>query len=231
MGQEMTLAQMIGGLKTVSEEAWGMYAFSRDPLRDKISEERKREMIGKAIACGREKARWAIERFGTRDPARMAGQMGLQVISRDKGQIADRLLFALFTPPNQVEIMEEPLQKAEGLSYGLDGVDAGNMRRLILGHEIYHFLEEEDEEIYTRREKIELWKFLGFRNRSTVRALSEIAGMYFSQSLTQFCCSPFALDVILYYGYDVQVAEGLYREIMGFQQAYPMRKGLDAPSI
>lgn len=227
----MTLARMICDLKTVSEEAWGMYAFSRDPLRDKISGEKKREMIKRSIACGREKARWAMERFRTREPDVMAEKLGLQVISRDKGQIADRLLFALFTPPNQVEIMEEPMKKAQALADCLEGIDVDTMRRLILGHEIYHFLEEEDPEIYTRREKIELWKFLGFRNRSTVRALSEIAGMYFSGALTQFCCSPFALDVILYYGYDVQAAEGLYREIMKFQQAYPVQKDSDALSV
>lgn len=231
MGEEITLGRMIRGLKTVSEEAWGMYAFSRDPLRDKISGEKKREMIQRSIACGREKARWAMERFGTREPAVMAGRLGLQVISRDKGQIADRLLFALFTPPNQVEIMEEPLKRAQALADSLEGVNVETMRRLILGHEIYHFLEEEDKEIYTRQEKIELWKFLGFRNRSAVRALSEIAGMYFSLALTQFCCSPFALDVILYYGYDVQVAEGLYREIMKFQQAYPVQNDSGALSI
>lgn len=223
MGQELALARMVEDLKSVGEEAWGMYAFSRDPLRDKVPEERKREMIRKAIACGREKADWAAKRFGTRDPEEMAASLGLQVISRDKGQIADRVLFALFTPPDQVEIMEEPVRKAAGLLGSLEGVTEKAVRRLILGHEIFHFLEEEDPEIYTRTETIELWSFLGIRNRSTVRALSEIAGMYFSQAFTSFYCSPFALDVILYYSYDAQTAIGLYNEIMEFHRRYSAR--------
>ena len=131
----------------------------------------------------------------------------------DKGQIADRVLFALFTPPGLIQIMREPIDKAvKGGS--LDGFTTREqLEDLILGHEIYHYLEEEYDGIYTRTEKIRLWKILGFENRSTIRALSEIAGMYFSKKLNGFPYSPFALDILLYYNYNSETALNMYREV------------------
>ncbi len=95
-------------------------------------------------------------------------------------------------PPDLIQIMREPIDKAvKGGS--LDGFTTREqLEDLILGHEIYHYLEEEYDGIYTRTEKIRLWKILGFENRSTIRALSEIAGMYF-QKIKWFSLFPICL--------------------------------------
>ena len=211
-----TLQEMVKNLSNVSDINWGMYAFSRDPLKNKVSDSQKKEMIEKAISCGRQKAVWAMEHFGTNNPKEIAKQLGLEVNSVSKGQIADRVLFALFTPPNTINIMEEPIKKAVESLETMEIVSKETIYNLILGHEIFHFLEEEDENIYTRTEKIVLWNLLGIKNRSTIRALSEIARMYFSLSLTSFPCSPFALDVILYYNYNIAEATKIYNDIMQF---------------
>ena len=75
-------------------------------------------------------------------------------------------------------------------------------------------LEEEEEEIYTRTETITLWKFFGYRHTSTIRALSEIAGMAFTKNLNQFPYSPFTLDILLYYNYNSSEASAIYAEVM-----------------
>ena len=211
--ETMSLREMMKGLSAVDDMTWGMYAFSRDALRDKVDCARKKEMIEKAVCCGCETADKIMDQMGTSNPREIAGRLGLRVEYLDKGQIADRVLFALFTPPDLIQIMREPLDKAvEGGS--LDGFSTrGQLEDLILGHEIFHYLEEEDEAIYTRTEKIRLWKILGFENRSTIRALSEIAGMYFSKKLNGFPYSPFALDILLYYNYNSETALNMYREV------------------
>lgn len=199
----------------VDDRAWGMYAFSRDVLRDKVDSARKEEMIQRAIRCGYETADKIMDRLGTSDPGEIAGELGLQVEYLEKGQIADRVLFALFTPPDRIQIMKEPIDKVIE-SGALNGFKTRQqIEDLIMGHEIFHYLEEEDEGIYTRTEKIRLWKVLGFENRSTIRALSEIAGMYFSKKLNRFPYSPFALDILLYYNYNSEEALKMYREVTG----------------
>lgn len=213
---EMILREMAEGLASVNDLSWGMYAFSRDILRDKVSEAEKKRMIELAICCGYEMADKVMSSLGTWDPWELAEKLKLKVEYADRGQIADRVLFALFTPPDQIQIMKEPIELAaeSGLPEGLLTMD--QIKRLILGHEIFHYLEEEEEGIYTRREKVVLWRLLGYKSESTVRALSEIAGMYFSKKINGFLYSPFALDILLYYNYNSNEALKMYREVLSY---------------
>ena len=214
----MNLHKMMEELSGINDIAWGRYAFSRDFLRDKIDNQTKEAMIRKAILCGYEKADEVIKTCGTADPGQIAEKLHLKVQETDSGQMADRILFALFTPPNLIQIMEEPIKKAAACPEITDFFSEDMIKSLILGHEIFHYLEENDETIYTRTEKITLWKFLGYANKSTVRALSEIAGIYFTKKLKSFTYSPFALDIILYYNYDSEQSERIYKDIMRFGQ-------------
>ena len=54
--REITFQDMAENLTKVDDMAWGLYAFSRDLLRDKVDRDRKEEMIQKAIRCGFETA-------------------------------------------------------------------------------------------------------------------------------------------------------------------------------
>lgn len=213
---EMVLREIAKHLSQVDDLSWGMYAFSRDILRDKVDETEKKMMIEKAVRCGYETADRAIKSLGTLNPWEMAEKLKLKVEFMDSGQIADRVLFALFTPPDRIQIMKEPIELAvkSGMLDGL--VTEEQMKRLILGHEIFHYLEEEEEGIYTRNEKVLLWKLFGYENKSTIRALSEIAGMYFSKKINKFSYSPFALDILLYYNYNSNEALKMYREVLSF---------------
>lgn len=68
-------------------------------------------------------------------------------------------------------------------------------------------------EIYTRTERVELWR-KPFSNKSTISCLSEIAAMAFAGKLLDLKVSPYMLDVLLVYSYDKNAAWGLYDEIM-----------------
>lgn len=210
------LKTMAEELLKVQDRSWGMYAFSRDILKNKVTAKEKEAMIEQAICCGEETAARAIEKFGTKNPREIAKKLKLKVEFTDRGQIADRVLFALFTPPDKVEIMTEPISRLTGQA-GLDGlITREEIENIILGHEIFHYLEEETEGIYTRSEKVVLWRFLGYENKSTLRALSEIGGMYFSKKINEISYSPFALDILLYYNYSPDEALEMYREVLSY---------------
>ena len=198
----MTLGEMIERLSKVDDISWGMYAFSRDVLCRKIDDARKQDMIRKAMECGTRKAEETAVRFGMEDPWEIAKSLGLSIVFPKEANVGGRILFALFTPPNQIQIMREPIQKAASDEQVRRLVTEDQMKNLILGHELFHFFEEEEEEIYTRTETITLWKFFGYKHTSTIRALSEIAGMAFTKNLNQFPYSPFTLDILLYYNYN-----------------------------
>lgn len=53
----------------------------------------------KSICCGYETADKIMDQTGTSNPREIAGKLGLRVEYLDKGQIADRVLFALLPLP------------------------------------------------------------------------------------------------------------------------------------
>ena len=117
--------------------------------------------------------------------------------------------------PDEITIFTDCLDKAETLG-GLLPARA-KLQSIILAHELFHAVEEANPDIYTRTEKIELWR-KPFSNKSCIVCLSEIAAMAFAKQLLGLDFNPYALDVLLVYPYDAQAACGLYAEICDLMQ-------------
>ncbi|RAU95333.1 hypothetical protein [Paenibacillus sp. YN15] len=217
---QITLRDMVHHLLQVEDETWGRYAFSRELLKKRIQPGQQTEMIANAIACGRAYARRMIREHGTRDASELAGKLKLKVEFREVSMTGKRVLFASYAPPDQIIIMKEPVEQAVRLIAEEDpGIvelfTQTGIINTILGHEMFHFVEEQlEQEIYTRTEKICLWNFLGWKNYSTIRTLSEIGAMAFTQELNGLEYSPFILDVLLYYGYDAASAQKIFRDVL-----------------
>ena len=95
------------------------------------------------------------------------------------------------------------------------GLGARDIAKLLIGHELFHYVEEQyKKEIWTRTYKIELWAPKFLHNRSTVGILGEIAAMAFTQELNRLPYSPYVMDAFLVYGYSPEAASGLYEEMM-----------------
>ena len=216
----LSLQEMLTALKNVDGDAWGRYALSRDPLQGRIPEDAKSEMIHRSIDCGNKYAALILKQFGSVSPQKAAEQLNLDVQLCDGTMSEKRLLFAQFTPPNRIELMRGPLEKyrlvLENTAQNERGYlpEIETVRDILLGHEIFHYLEERDQAtIYTRTEKIRLWHFLCFKNDSTIEALSEIAGMAFTKKLNNLVYSPFLLDVLLFFGYNSNKARDIFYHI------------------
>lgn len=220
MKEGCKLGEMLEHLLTIDDVAWGLYAFSRELLKKHISHEEMIDMTQKAIACGKEYAKRMIKEIGSNDAIIMAKELGIKVESCDEERIGNRVLFAHYTKPSEIKIMKEPIIKAMNelsneKTILVELFQQNSIINTILGHEIFHVVEDKFErEIYTRVEKIVLWNFLGLKNYSTIRALSEIAAMSFTKELNAITYSPFLLDILLYYGYDQLGAETIYRDVL-----------------
>jgi hypothetical protein len=216
-----SLIDMTAALRRVDDETWGFYAFSADFLNNLIPDEKKREMIRKAIECGEDCADRVVKETGESSPGTIARRFGLEIVENDFQMTGNQKLFARFTPPKKIEIFQEPLKKYEGVLAGVSEEQASllislrEIYNLVLGHEIYHYMEECNAgTIYSRAEKYTLWRFFGFHYDTTVNALGEIAGMAFSRKLNHADYSPFLLDVLLFFGYDFEQASAIFQKIM-----------------
>jgi hypothetical protein len=218
--QQLSLVEMVQNLLQVDDEAWGLYAFSRDILKERIPEDKKLEMIRRAISCGKEYAQRIMREYNCSDVPDLAEKLKLKLVYQDAMMTGNRILFASYTPPDEIVIMTEPVNKAVELISNEDSVlieyfQKDSIMNTVLGHEIFHYIEDQfEQEIYTRTEKIMLWNFLGFKNNSTVRALGEIGAMAFTKELNGLKYSPFILDILLYYSYDSSNAQKIYCDVL-----------------
>lgn len=220
MQKQFSLIEIIEDLLKIDDKVWGLYAFSRDILKERIPKDKKIDMIKSAIDCGREYAQRIIMECGTADVNAIANKLKLKIILQDEKITGKRILFACCTPPDEIIIMTEPVNKAVHMilmddSKIFEYLKKDSIVNIILGHEIFHCIEDKyEQEIYTRTEKILLWNFLGFKNYSTIRALGEIGAMAFTKELNGLKFSPFILDILLYYSYDSSSAEKIYHDIL-----------------
>ena len=182
--------EMIEKLGALTEEDWGKYAFSREPLEGRFSNEQKMQYTHKAN--------------------------GMKVKTPKVPVGGGLVLFAQFVEPDEITIFTDCVDKASRLEEecGCDLLRRENLTNTLLAHELFHAVEERHvKEIYTRTERVELWR-KPFSNKSTISCLSEIAAMAFAGKLLDLKVSPYMLDVLLVYSYDKNAAWGLYDEIM-----------------
>lgn len=216
-----SLDEMIQNLLEIDDKTWGLYVFSRDILKNRIPDEKKIEMITKAMECGKHYAQKVMKECNSNDIRQIGEKLGLKIEYQDSLLTGKRILFASYTPPDEIVIMKEPVKRAvkhlaEENSNLIELFSENSIMDIILGHELFHFVEDKfEEEIYTKTEKILLWKFLGFKNNSTIRALGELGAMAFTKEINGNKFNPFILDVLLYFSYDSPSATKIYHDVLG----------------
>ena len=219
---EVALKEMLRILAAYPDAAWYPYAFSREPLNRKFTDEQRKIWMDKSLACGRAYADIVRRDSGEMTPAKIAEYYGLDVQYPKFPEKTDRVLFGEFYEPNSIRIYMDAVQKAKMVmeEEGIPVVLPKNLeiQDILLAHELFHFIEEQyRKEIFTRREKVKLWSIGVFHYTSSVVALSEIAAMAFAKELCGLTYLPYVLDVFLVYVYSKNEAYGLYDEIIKLQ--------------
>lgn len=207
---------MFTELVKVPATVWAQYTFQKDILRDKLSDTQKQEIAEKAISCGKSEAEKLLIIDREITPLELVREKGIEFSYMPEEKIGDRVMFALYTSPNLIQISEEPIKKVANLN--LPGLTEDKIKDLLLSHELFHYIETHDETIYTQKTQITLWKFLFYTHKSQVRTLSEIAAMSFAETMNNLPYSPFLLDILLIHAYDPTAAKKMYNEVMDLYQ-------------
>ena len=212
------LPEMIRVLHGLTDDQWGLYAFSREALKGRFSTGERLQMAAESAACGRAEAARLRETHGPLPPLEYARRMGLKVEFPDRPIGGSFVIFAQFSPPDQVRVFRDALDKAGALLAEYPGLPVQSVEQVsdvLLAHELFHRVEEERrDQLYTRTKRVELWKLGPLKNASPVSCLSEIAGMAFAKELCGLDWSPYLLDVLLVYGYNAGAAANLYQGIL-----------------
>lgn len=209
--------EMIKELRKIDDINWGLYAFRRDPLDKKISDEDKVSIINESIDCGCMEARMLREKYGEMDSSSYAEKLNIDILEVEAHDDGSYILFAKFNDPNKVSVYMESVRKAEALvqSNDLSNLICGvNIKDVLIAHEMFHFIESQKNDIYTRNKKIQLWKLGPIKYKSGLVVLGEIAAMAFAKELLQLDYSPHLFDVLLLYAHNESQAKEIYNEIV-----------------
>lgn len=218
--QVYPIGEMMRHMAQIAPEDYGWYAFSRELLRDKFTDDEKRTLMEQAYRCGTEEAELLRAACGATDgvltPARAASFLGAEIAYEDAPSDGGQVLFATFTEPDRVTVYRDAVRRGEELledaavRAALPQLD---ITRVLLWHELFHVVElQKKATIFTRIEKIALWRG-PISNRSKILCLGEIAAMQFAAAMEGLTYSPYCLDVLLVYGYDTRAASALFDEI------------------
>lgn len=216
------IKELIQNLRTVDRNIWGLYTFRRDPLCSRITDEEKIEMIEKANECGKQEAIALKEKYGIKSCRGYAEELGLTITEIEERSGDDYILFAKFNSPNKISICSNNVKAAEevvekeNISKFIDEV---KIEDVLIAHEMFHFIEGGNKEIYTRSTKIRLWKLGPIKNDSGFISLGEIAAMAFAKELLQLTYYPNLFDVLLLYPHDEKRARALFDEVYAMKGA------------
>lgn len=220
------LEKMLADLVEIPFVDWYQYAFSRENLNGKFTDEQRLRWMEQSIECGKKYAEIVKKEAQTSDPVRIAKHMGMEVSYPDFPDKTDRVLFAEFREPNQIKIIMDGVKKAEVYLKRPEIKEVLtpqlSVPKLLLAHELFHAVEEKyKDEIFTKQEKIVLWSIGPIHYKSPVVMLSEIAAMAFAAELTRISYAPYVMDVFLMYGYTPEGASDLYAEMMELSGRQP----------
>jgi len=214
--------EMAEYLIQVPDKVWGIYALNRDPLCGRIDKTLAEKLISQALDCGKELAGHYISLCKTNSPDQIAEYLHVKVKKPQIPEEGGRILFARFTEPDIIEVFSDALEKVTRLgcfpSFPKNG---GEWEDILTAHELFHVVElRHEDEIFTRKKHITIFSIGSIQYRATVNALSEIAAMSFAREICGLAYLPFALDVMLTYGYQAEAAGELFYEIRDIYETY-----------
>ncbi|WP_409271807.1 hypothetical protein V1499_19490 [Neobacillus sp. SCS-31] len=210
------IAEKVNVLTNITDQEWGQYAFSRDPLNRKVADHEKQELIEKAIECGKQKAVQVRQNYPVHSVKEIAARMNTKVRLEDSYGTENYIMFACYNSPDSITLFKDNIEHVNKLIHEhqlrsvLNDVD---VEELLIAHELFHFIEEHDADIFTNNTKLTLWKLGKFHYKSRLSALSEIAAMQFAKDLLELDFNPFVFDVLMLFPLHEGKADQLFNEI------------------
>ncbi|HKM34156.1 MAG TPA: hypothetical protein VJY54_05375 [Lachnospiraceae bacterium] len=218
----MDLKKSMKNLMNLSDRDFGNYLVSTDPIEGKLTKELREEIIEKSIQCGYDEAekirKKTGESFGEIDIFLLAKDLGITVKVEKTQNVLDYIYFGTYEEPGIVTLYEDNIKKGEDLvsQYKIQELLETNLMEIILSHEIFHFLEAKDNQLFVNTFRIKLWKLGPYTHTSGLICTGEIAGMAFARKLLNLKFCPNLLDVLLLYPHDKEQAESVYKQIMKY---------------
>ena len=215
------IIEKIKELLEITDLEWGRYTFSSDPLNRRIKEAQRDEIILKANECGRQEAKKLVDKYGVQPIWQYVRIFKVNIIREDSYGSSNYIMFAKFNYPDNITVfMRNVMQvltfiREQNLKSILKNVD---VESLLIAHELFHYCEAHNPDVYTKTLKIEIWRFGPFHCKSGLVAPGEIAAMAFARELLGLSYNPNIFNVLMLYPHDALKTAILLDNIKKFKK-------------
>ena len=173
---------------------WYRYTLKRDVCGCALSGDEERAVVDGAVRTAADMARRVTAQYGLLSPQKLAEVLCLKLV-HTAGELREPYLYmGLYEPGTRTITLNDSailLVRQFISATGLDGLtSAEDITRIVLFHEIFHALEEETPDIYTRSRMLER-KVLGiFPYKRGLAGVSEVGAVHFSKCMAGVAYSP-----------------------------------------
>lgn len=177
-----------------SDNAWYSYTLRKDICGCALSSDEERTVVGGAVRVATDMARQVTEKYGLLSPQELAEVMGLKLVYTT-GELREPYLYmGLYQPDTRTITVNESAILLVGQFVVANGLEVltpqNDIMRVALFHEIFHALEEEKPDIYTRSRMLER-RVLGlFSFMRGLSGVSEVGAVHFSKCMAGISYSP-----------------------------------------
>jgi hypothetical protein len=177
-----------------ADGVWYRYTLKRDVCGCALSGDEERTVVDSAVRTADDMARRVIAKYGLLSPQELAEEMCLNVVHTAEELREPFLYMGLYKPDTRTITLNDNAILLVRQFIGANGLDAltpsDDITRITLFHEIFHALEEETPDIYTRSRMLERMVLGIFPYKRGLDGVSEVGAVHFSKCMAGVPYSP-----------------------------------------
>jgi len=186
------------------DECFAAFLLANDIAGSKLGREQRDQAIAGSLACGAAVAAKLAEEAGlqkwTQPASDIACRLGVAVVAAPDLP-GPMLLLSCYEPRKRLITLNRRamsrLEEAAALHGLADLLGPFAAAEVAVAHELFHYVEAGDCNLFPRRYRITLWRIGPFKYQSRLPALSEIAAMACAKALCRLTFNPLLLEAVL----------------------------------
>jgi len=212
MGSASTYPSWLAEVAAASPETLGLVMLAADPYARRLDRAAQFAAVRDALADGAAAAQALRERFADLAPQEIAHELDVPIEATDDDPMVGSLWrFAEYRQrPARILLYSRGLAPLNRVVVGALAVrllGQATPQDVFIAHELYHHMEAIRSDMpIARRHQPTLFRIGGWRWRTGIAALSEIAAGEFAQSLLDLPCHPKVLDLVAVDGISTNAA-------------------------
>ncbi|MBP1046040.1 hypothetical protein I6N96_07075 [Enterococcus sp. BWM-S5] len=189
-------------LKQASQQQFITIAFNRDRIGRRLTEAQQENLCQLAQAEGERLGTQLRQDFPEMLPSEIAKIFGVAVTYKEYTIHESFTSIGYFEIPNQIVVNQKLKEKDSYFKeQGLTEMQFDRWKEIVIAHELFHYIQEQTEELFVNQYRVELWKLGPYHHQSSFSLLGEIAGMSFAKSLLSLDYYPGLIEWYLLYAY------------------------------